>query len=227
MITGAQQDAAGINTPLQRDVVEAIINHNDAKSQQVLNHDANEVSRGDPMVKAYAISSAVQYENDPDGSALFAALFVGGMGEMASKGGGITPEAATAVNAGNKEAAAETVPTKTAAATEQTSASETATGGPGSYSNLKDGPSVGADKPFTPAQKKKIYAQNSTQNGGAVKSDKSGTTTDPSQKSQKDVTPSPNEAQVDHIVPRAKGGTNSYSNAQVLTRKENRDKSDN
>ncbi|QDX92993.1 HNH endonuclease [Brevibacillus laterosporus] len=38
-------------------------------------------------------------------------------------------------------------------------------------------------------------------------------------------TPDPNEWQIDHIIPRDKDGTNSFSNAQVLTRKENRDKS--
>ena len=38
--------------------------------------------------------------------------------------------------------------------------------------------------------------------------------------------PDPNEWQIDHITPKSKGGSNSYSNAQVLSRYENRMKSD-
>ncbi|AOH55141.1 hypothetical protein ABE28_012350 [Peribacillus muralis] len=45
-------------------------------------------------------------------------------------------------------------------------------------------------------------------------------------KSKKGVKPNSNEYQIDHVFPKKKGGTNSFKNAQVLTRKENRDKSD-
>ena len=50
-------------------------------------------------------------------------------------------------------------------------------------------------------------------------------------KSQRGVAPPPNEAQVDHMIPRVPGvpgaspGTNSFSNAMVLSRAENRSKS--
>jgi hypothetical protein len=94
----------------------------------------------------------------------------------------------------------------------------------GPYSNLKDPPSVGPGKDFTAAQKANIIAQNMQNNGGVVKSDQSGTTLTQPAKSQPGVTPDPNEWQIDHIIPVDQGGTNSYSNAQVLSRAENRAK---
>ena len=98
----------------------------------------------------------------------------------------------------------------------------------GDYSNLKDPPDVEAGKDFTPAQKAKIIQENMQRNGGKVVSDDPA---DPYQnlskpaKSQKDVTPSPDEWQIDHIVPKDKGGTNSYENARVISRHLNRQKS--
>ena len=94
------------------------------------------------------------------------------------------------------------------------------------YSNLKNSKSVGVGKRFTPAQKKNIIQQNMERNGGVIKSDISGEILVPATKSQKGVTPNPLEVQIDHIEPRSKGGTNSYSNAQVLSRYENIKKSD-
>ena len=43
----------------------------------------------------------------------------------------------------------------------------------------------------------------------------------------KGVTPPANEWQIDHVIPKSAGGTNSFSNAQVLSREENRIKWDN
>jgi uncharacterized Zn-binding protein involved in type VI secretion len=102
---------------------------------------------------------------------------------------------------------------------------------PAPYSNLADHPSVGPGKNFTAAQKAKIYQQNMESNGGMLKSDLNGETLVMPSKSQRGVKPPANEAQVDHIVPRvpsdpnAAPGSNSFKNAQVLSRAQNRDKS--
>ena len=96
----------------------------------------------------------------------------------------------------------------------------------GLYSDLKDSKTVGAGKKFTSTQKKKIIQSNMERNGGVIKSDLSGEILVPATQSQKGVTPNPLEVQIDHVHPRSKGGSNSYSNAQVLSRLENILKSD-
>lgn len=101
----------------------------------------------------------------------------------------------------------------------------------GPYSNLKDSPTVGPGKNFTRAQKTNIYQQNMNSNGGVLRSDLDGQELVMPKKSQSGVTPPLNEAQIDHIVPgnladSALGqGTNSYGNAQILSREQNRQKS--
>jgi RHS repeat-associated protein len=101
----------------------------------------------------------------------------------------------------------------------------------GAYSHLDDSPSVGAGKDFTAAQKRRIIEENKARNGGNIASDRSGEKLVPSQKSKQGVTPLSNEAQVDHIIPKNPAdpnvtpGSNSFSNAQVLSRCENRAKS--
>ncbi|TYQ27274.1 RHS repeat-associated core domain-containing protein [Pseudanabaena sp. UWO310] len=99
------------------------------------------------------------------------------------------------------------------------------------YSHLQDSPSVGAGKDFTAAQKRKILEENRSRNGGELRDDDTDELLVPSQKSIKGITPPQNEAQVDHIIPKnpadpdVSAGTNSYKNAKVISRANNRAKS--
>ena len=97
----------------------------------------------------------------------------------------------------------------------------------GPYSNLVDGPDVGEGQDFTAGQKKLIIEENKRRNSGSVVSDSPDdyydVLTQP-QKSIKGVSPGPDEWQIDHIVPKSLGGSNSYSNAQVISRRLNREK---
>lgn len=82
-------------------------------------------------------------------------------------------------------------------------------------------------KDFTLRQRREALELNKAKNGGAVKSDASGTPLVKAGKSRRNVTPDPKEWQLDHKVPKSCGGTNCSSNIQILSRKENRDKSNN
>jgi hypothetical protein len=94
------------------------------------------------------------------------------------------------------------------------------------YSYLEDPEDVGPGKDFTAKQRQVIIEENMKKNNGAVLSDSAKGILSQPEKSMKGVTPSPDEWQIDHIIPKKAGGTNSYSNAQVLSRLENRSKWD-
>jgi RHS repeat-associated protein len=94
----------------------------------------------------------------------------------------------------------------------------------GPYAHLEDPENIGPGKSFTAEQKARIIEENMLRNGGVVKSDLSGEVLTEPSKSERGVTPDPNEWQIDHRWPKALGGSNSYGNAQVLSRQENRGK---
>jgi len=77
---------------------------------------------------------------------------------------------------------------------------------------------------FTPGQKADFKAQNMAKNDGVLRSDQSGIELVPAKKSERGVTPSSNEAAVDHYNPRnpetGTPGTNNGSNARVISREE-------
>ena len=80
---------------------------------------------------------------------------------------------------------------------------------------------IGAGKNFTRTQKQTILDENRRNNGGVLKSDLSGKELDVPTQSRKGEKANMNQAEIDHIEPKSKGGSNSYSNAQVLSKEEN------
>ena len=97
----------------------------------------------------------------------------------------------------------------------------------GPYSHLQDHPSVGAGKPFTRSQRAKMLKENQKANQGVIKDDRTGEELVQAEKHQKGVAPPANEAHVDHVIPRSKGGSNSFKNAEVRSRENNLKKSNN
>jgi RHS repeat-associated protein len=80
---------------------------------------------------------------------------------------------------------------------------------------------IEAGRPFSRTQRKDMLNANRARNGGKLRSDKSGRELVPAKQSRAGERHDSNEAHVDHIQPRSKGGSNDPSNAQVLSREEN------
>ena len=73
-------------------------------------------------------------------------------------------------------------------------------------------------KDFTKAGKDAVKDVNKVKNEGKIKCENCGTETQPGKKSASGETPPSNEAQVDHINPKSKGGSGTPNNGQVLCR---------
>jgi RHS repeat-associated protein len=95
------------------------------------------------------------------------------------------------------------------------------------YSKLKEPRKVGEGLPTTKAQRDRILEANRKANGGMLKSDKSGKVLDPPSQSKKGIPANMNQAEIDHVKARSKGGSNSNSNMQVLSKEENLKKRNN
>jgi RHS repeat-associated protein len=80
---------------------------------------------------------------------------------------------------------------------------------------------------FTKAGKEAVKDVNAAKNGGKTVCETCGTKTTPSTQSKKGVTPAKTETNVDHVVPKSKGGSGTPDNGQVLCRDCNIKKSNN
>lgn len=96
----------------------------------------------------------------------------------------------------------------------------------GKYSNIPNPKNVKEGGKFTQRQKKAVLEENRKRNGGVIKSDQSGLVLDKPAKSKKGQKANMKQAEIDHIIPRSKRGTNSSSNTQVLSKEENLRKRD-
>ena len=82
-------------------------------------------------------------------------------------------------------------------------------------------------KATTKNQRAKILEQNRNANGGILRSDEDGRVLLEPQKSVKGQKANMNQAEVDHMTLKSKGGTNNNSNLQVLSKEENLKKGNN
>ncbi len=91
----------------------------------------------------------------------------------------------------------------------------------GKYSHLKEPNTVGDGLKTTSAQRKRILKENMSQNNGQLTSDGDGRPLNTPKKVGKGQKADMNQAEVDHIDARSKGGSNSNKNLRVISKEEN------
>ncbi len=95
------------------------------------------------------------------------------------------------------------------------------------YSPVHNSKNPGAGKDFTTEHKKRLLEHNRKMNDGILRSDLDGTILDAPVQSKKGIPANMNQAEVDHIKAKSKGGWNTSENAQILSKKQNIKKSNN
>ena len=92
-----------------------------------------------------------------------------------------------------------------------------------------DGSSIAGKKKgtrFSPRVKERVRQDNASRNEGVNRCENCDVETVPAQQHKKGVTPPTNETQVDHVIPKAKGGKGVPDNGQILCRECNLKKGD-
>lgn len=87
-----------------------------------------------------------------------------------------------------------------------------------------ENPPSRAGKPFTKKGKEEVKRANAEKFGGKNICENCGIETIPAQQGKSGVSPQLNETNVDHVVPRSKGGSGDPSNGQILCRECNLEK---
>jgi len=93
--------------------------------------------------------------------------------------------------------------------------------GPVDYSKLKQPRKVGPGLETTPAQRKRILEHNKKMNRGVLKSDEDGSVMNIPKAVSKGGKADMNQAEVDHVVERVNGGSNSNGNLKVISKQQN------
>ena len=91
----------------------------------------------------------------------------------------------------------------------------------GKYSEVPNPRNAGTGKKFTQKQKAEILEANMNANGGVLRSDGDGRVLNMPKRNIKGQKADMNQAEVDHVTARSKGGSNKSNNAQVLSKEEN------
>ena len=89
----------------------------------------------------------------------------------------------------------------------------------GKYSDVPNPKNIGEGKSTTRTQRKNILEENKRQNNGELRSDGDGRKLNQPSRNMKGQRADMNQAEVDHINPKSRGGSNDSSNMQVLDRK--------